>query len=84
MWTNRVCWILFLGPVAVSCELCERMSGGFDEVCDTIMEFKWYLFPLRARKMLLILMPNAQRIVRFGCFGSFSCNRDTLKKVGSD
>ena len=68
-------------PVAVACELCGRMCDGYDEVCNEIMKFKWYLFPLKTRKILLIIMPNAQKPVRFECFGSISCNRNTLKKV---
>lgn len=77
--------MLFLAftPVAVTCELTGQMSIGFDGIYDEIIKFKWYLWPLKTRKLLLIFLPNAQQQVRFECFGSISSDRDTLKKVCS-
>lgn len=78
--------MLFLAftPVAVTCELTGQMSFGFDDIYDEIIKFKWYLWPSKTRKLLLIFLPNAQQIVRFECFGSISSDRDTLKKVCSN
>lgn len=65
----------------MSCELCNRLSIGFDDINGIIDEFDWHLFPIRMKKALLIVMMNAQEPVEFSCFGSFSCNRDTFKKA---
>lgn len=64
-----------------SCELCGRISTGFDDINDMVDEFDWYLFPIRMKKALLILMINAQKPVEYRCFGSTVCNRETFKKV---
>lgn len=57
--TVSVCQFFWaFGPVFISCELCERMSGGFDEVCDQIMKFKWYSVSIKIQKTLVIIMQN--------------------------
>lgn len=68
-------------PVAMTCELTGQMSMGFDGIYDEIMKFKWYLWPRKTQKLLLIFLPNAQQPVRFECYGSISSDRDTLKRV---
>lgn len=64
-----------------SCELPGRVSTEFQNISDLINEFEWYLFSLEMKKMLPIIMANAQEPVDFKCFGNFACNRETFKKV---
>lgn len=70
-------------PVAMTCELTGQMSIGFDGIYDEIIKIKWFLWPLKTQKLLLIFLPNAQQPVRFECYGSISSDRDTLKRVRS-
>lgn len=79
---NKIFWVF--SPVAIICELCERMSDEFEEFRVQIMTFKWYSVPIEMRKMLVIIMQTAQKPIEFECFGSISCNRETLAKVLSN
>lgn len=66
----------------MSCELAGRLSIGFDELSDFIVnQFNWYSFPSEVQQNLPMVMLNAQQTIGFKCFGSHLCNRDTFKKV---
>lgn len=67
--------------VFISCELAGRISNNFECICDTISNSNWYAFPLSIRKILPIILINAQEEVYFECFGSIPCNRETFKRV---
>lgn len=67
--------------VFISCELTGRVTSRFEDIYRTIEQIKWYLFPLKLRKILPIILMNAQEPVYFECFGSISSDRETFKKV---
>lgn len=69
------------GMTFLTCELGQRMSNAFEEIHDVIGHFHWYLFPDEIKRMLPMILMNLQEPVELKCFGSFSCCRDSFKKV---
>lgn len=69
------------GLTLVPCELGERFSMSFVEVCRAIDEFNWYAFPISMQKALPIIFINAQEPVALKCFGGIICGRDVFKRV---
>lgn len=63
------------------CEIGERVSGAFDEICSAIEELNWYMLPNRLQKVLPSILINAQQPVALKCFGSIFCARDTFKRA---
>lgn len=76
-------WFVFnaFSTACIACELGQRTSGAFEEIEDMIGQYHWYLFPDEVKRILPIILMGAQQSAEWECFGSFSCNRDTLKKV---
>lgn len=77
--TYQMLWAF--GLIYLSCELAQMVTNGFADICDVIDNFDWYLLPYKQRRMLTIILMNAHQPVYLECFGSFSCNRNSLKKV---
>lgn len=77
--TYQIFWAF--GLIFLACELSQKVKDEFDDICEMIGQFDWYLLPYKLRRMLTIILINAQQPVYLECFGSFVCNRDTLKKV---
>lgn len=73
--------ICAFGIVLFVCEVGQRISDTFDIFDDTIEKFDWYSFPIEINQILLMIIMMAQQPVELECFGSFSANRGTLKKV---
>lgn len=71
------------GVVLLICELGQRLTDAFDELCDTIEGFDWYLFPIDIQRMVPTLLIAAQKQVVLVCFGSISGTRDTFKRVSA-
>lgn len=71
-----------LSLVLVICEFGQRMSDAFEAIEYTIDQFDWYLFPIEFKRMLPIIIANAQQPVKLECFGSISCSREVFRKVG--
>lgn len=71
------------GAVFIMCELGQRITDTFEETCDTILAFEWYLFPYEIQKVLPTLWIGTQQPVAFECFGGISAVRETFKKVNS-
>lgn len=69
------------GLVFISCELAEKMSNAFEEICETFDQLDWHSFPFKVQKMLPLIMLNAQQWVGFECFGMIPCDRETFKKA---
>lgn len=65
----------------IPCELSERISIAFFDVCDAVDELDFYLFPIGMQKMLPIVLLNSQAPIALRCFGSVFCGRDVFKKV---
>lgn len=75
--------ILALALVFIACEIGQRLNDAFDEINSTIIQFKWYLFPLEIKKVLPIIIGGAQQPVSLECFGSITCTREVFKQVSS-
>lgn len=69
------------GTVFMSCELCQKVTNGCEEFSDRIGQLKWYLFPIKIKRFLPIVILHAQQPTVFKCFGSIACDRDTFKQV---
>lgn len=58
------------------------MSGAYSEIDYEINQLDWYLFPFEVWKILPIIMMNAQKPVKFECFGNtILCDRESFKNV---
>lgn len=69
------------GVVFVTCDLGQRLTDAFDEICDDIVALKWNRFPLQIQRLLPTILIGTQSPVVLDCFGSISVLRDTFKKV---
>lgn len=69
------------GAVFVACEVGERLTSLFIEIDAKVENMKWYLFPIEVQRVLPIVMVNVQEKIIVECFGSFTCVRDSFKKV---
>lgn len=63
------------------CEIGERVSGAFVEICDVFDELNWYMLPIEIQRILPTILINAQQPVTLICFGSITCARDTFKRA---
>lgn len=76
----QLCWSLAL--MLTACDLCEKTCDTYNEIGSEINQLDWYLFPLEVKKLLPMIVMNAQKPVKLECFGSvISGDRETFKKV---
>lgn len=75
----RVCIVLM--SLFAICELGERISNAFDEIGDEIYQMDWLLFPIEMKKMLPLILMNAQQPVLSLSIGSFTTSRETMSSV---
>lgn len=73
--------IIALALVFIACEIGQQLNNTFDEINSTIAQFNWYLFPIKIKHVLPIIIPIAQQPVTLECFGSITCIRETFKNV---
>lgn len=70
------------GLVFIACELCERVSDAFEQISDVIAEkLAWYKYPSEIKRILPMIIVNAQEPIAIECFGSISCSRMVFQKV---
>lgn len=74
-------WIGSFASTLCICEIAGILSTEFDKISTVTQRFKWYLFTMKMRRMLPLILANAQRPVTIKCFGSHPCNRETFGKV---
>lgn len=72
---------LAFGLLFFTCEMGQRLSSEFDEICEKIEQFDWHAFPAEVQRMLPPIILISQQQVAIGCFGSITCLRDSFKKV---
>lgn len=70
------------GAMFTTCELSQRINLAFDECNDIIVQFDWFLLPVKIQRMLPAIMHFAQQPVNINCFGSSACDRALFKSVG--
>lgn len=63
-----------LAMVFMCCELGQRTSEEFEKIKYTINQSNWYLFPIEVKRMLPMIIANAQDPVALECFGSIACS----------
>lgn len=66
--------------IFVFCETSERMSIEFDKI-DFYGDWNWYSFPMTVRRILPIIILNAQVPMTLSGAGNEKCSRETFKKV---
>lgn len=77
-----LCFLAF-SLVFLSSEIGQQFSNKFEKIDDELYQLDWYLLPMKIQQMLPTIMMNTQPTMVIKCFGSFECNRDIFKKVGS-
>lgn len=76
-----LCGTVALLLVFIICELGQRITDAFEEIGFTIQQSDWYLFPIKIKQMLPMIIANAQKPATIECFGSITCARDTFESV---
>lgn len=69
------------GFTFIICEIPQRISFGFEEICDSFYQLNWYRFPDELNKLLVTFILSLQKPIVFECFGSIDCSRESFKKV---
>lgn len=67
--------------VTLLCELGEMITSEYDKVDKLLLTSKWYEFPIKMQRMLVMMTVNAQKSVSIRVYGNIVCKRTTLKKV---
>lgn len=70
--------------IYVVCELSQRISNAFSDICDAIDTYDWYLYPLELQRMLPLIILPIQKPVVIRCFGCVQCSRRAFKNVSID
>lgn len=63
------------------CEIGQRTSNMFEEICDEFGKFNWYRFPNEINRLLPVILLEVQEPVEFEVFGSITASRVLLRKV---
>lgn len=71
------------GLLFTICELCHRVTQGFNEINDQLQEYNYLLFPVEIHRLIPIMVIFVQQPVDFKFFGSISCSRESFKQVSS-
>lgn len=74
-------WIGSFTSILLMCEIAGRVSNKFEQINDIIVRFQWYLFPIKMRQSLPIILVNVQKPVVFKCTANVPCNRETFARV---
>lgn len=72
-----------MATVFIICEFSQRVNNTFNELNERLDQLKWYLFPIKNRRMLPLVMGFVQQPIALECFGSISCCREVFKGVRS-
>lgn len=67
-------------PLLIICNTLEELQSRFDEN-DIFQRSKWYLFPLKIRRSLPIIITCTQRFNCIKVFGNVSASRETCHQV---
>lgn len=67
--------------VSIACELGQRLDDAFIKIDFTIDQIDWYSLPIEIKRMLPMVIANAQRPVLLECFGNVACTREVFKNV---
>lgn len=76
-----LCGIFALALVFIVCELGQRMTNAFDKINSSINNLNWCLLPMNMKRMLPLIIANAQQPVTLECFGEIACTREVFKNV---
>lgn len=71
------------GFVFVVCELCERVTHGFNEINTIFSKHTYFLYPSEIQRLLPIMIIFTQQPMDFELFGSITCSRESFKLVSS-
>lgn len=69
--------------VFIACEFSQRVNNTFNEISEKIDQLKWYLFPIKNKRMLPLIMGFVQQPIALECYGSIFCCREVFKGVSA-
>lgn len=69
------------GVVFICCEIAQHASNAVDSFDMEIGQTDWYLYPIKMKKMLPMMMIMAQKPAQLKWFGSMAADRELFKKV---
>lgn len=67
--------------VFVVCELCQRLTDGFNGVSKMFHAIDWLSFPMEIQRLLPIFIAISQQPIEIKVFGSITNSRETFKRV---
>lgn len=70
--------------VLLTCEVGQRFTNAFAEVDDDLTLLNFYLLPVKARRVLPMLIMYSQQPLIAQFFGSLSVTRDQFKRVSDN
>lgn len=65
----------------IVCEITQNVCDAINSFDVDISQLDWYLYSVKMKKMLPMIINMAQKPVDFKWFGSLASDRDTFKKV---
>lgn len=71
------------GSVFVVCELCERVTQGFNDINAIFSKHTYLSYPIEIQRLLPIMIIFTQQKVDFELFGSLTCSRESFEQVSS-
>lgn len=70
--------------IFVFCETSERLTIVYNKI-DFYNDWDWFVFPIKIRRILPVIILNVQMPMKFNGFGNITCSRETFNKVlGND
>lgn len=78
--TSIVClWSIIL--TFTQCQIGEQVSKQFQAFYDELQQCNWYLFPVDAQQILVVILLNAQQPPIIRGFSNTKFTSDSFKKV---
>lgn len=69
------------GLIFIVCELCQKITDGFNKMNETLNQFNWQSYPIEVQRLLPIFIIITQQPMDFKVFGSIACCRESFKNV---
>lgn len=81
LFATLVQLIMVLAAFLVYCELGERISHQFNMYNQKLSNLNWYSFPIKMKRIYLIVLTGVQDPVIICGYAKTVCTRDAFKKV---
>lgn len=67
--------------VFIFCELGERLTHRFNRIDNEVLCLSWYMYPLKVKKILPMIVAGTQEPFILTGFGNVPCTRAAFKSV---